>query len=651
MALPSLQADIIDGIFTRKNYIRGQLDKNVSGWATYKDAAATFPADGTGGSPTVTWTLTTSSPLRDTASFLFTQPASNTQGEGVSYAFSIDRSDRYQVLRIDGEYEVKSGTFSYGDGTVTSPSDIRIFIYDITNSVLIEPTNTLLDGSGKFTTEFQASDSQSYRLILHKATTAATAFTVAFDSISVGPREVARGPIITDWAAFTMSVVGTTTNPTKASSVVHDEAWWRRIGDTMEIKWSYRHTNSAGANSGSGVYLMQVPFGLSADNSKITDTDTNQGIECMGSCSVYVGGTNYYGVAKWRDTGAGKKGIMFEMITEGTAAQTELDNVIGFAASADVRYTFQAFVPILGWGSNTQISSDAGTREHSSIVQKATAQSVANNTVTKITFPVVNKDLTGLWDSVNNRFVVKEIGRYLIGLVFTYDGISTTGTRYQYLYKNGTQFKVLNRLTAPTANTQHGAMMIEVDAVPGDYFEIFYFQNSGGSGNWGNTTANEEALFTISKVASPQTIGMADRIASRYSTNAGQSIPNNTLTIVNFEDVDYDDTNAVTVGASWNWEASRAGLAEVMARVTFLNSAFSAGTSFEIQIFKNGVSVSGEVKEVEASSASLYVTMAVSDKIKVVAGDLIDIRIFHNEGASRSLYTGAINSNCSIELR
>lgn len=49
--------------------------KDTTGWATYADAAGTAPVDGTGGSPTVTWTRTTSSPLSETASFLFTKDA------------------------------------------------------------------------------------------------------------------------------------------------------------------------------------------------------------------------------------------------------------------------------------------------------------------------------------------------------------------------------------------------------------------------------------------------------------------------------------------------------------------------------------------------------------------------------------------------
>jgi hypothetical protein len=64
------------------NYISPNDDAEggTTGWATYADAAATSPVDGTGGSPNVTWTQSTANVLRGSNSFRLTKDAANRQG-------------------------------------------------------------------------------------------------------------------------------------------------------------------------------------------------------------------------------------------------------------------------------------------------------------------------------------------------------------------------------------------------------------------------------------------------------------------------------------------------------------------------------------------------------------------------------------------
>ncbi|MEZ0208746.1 MAG: hypothetical protein ACAH17_01035, partial [Candidatus Paceibacterota bacterium] len=190
------------------NYIKnGHAEVNTTGWATYADAAASRPVDGTGGSPTVTWTRSTSSPLRGQASFLLTKDAANRQGEGASYAFTIDSADQAKVLNISFDWAVASGTYS--GGSSSTDSDLIVYIYDVTNSRLIEPAPIKLDGAVvgtnyKYVSSFQSSsNSTSYRLIVHCATTSASAYTVKFDNVAVGPSVVTTGAFISDWQSFT----------------------------------------------------------------------------------------------------------------------------------------------------------------------------------------------------------------------------------------------------------------------------------------------------------------------------------------------------------------------------------------------------------------------------------------------------------------
>ncbi len=207
------------------NYIaNGGAEVNTTGWATYADAAASSPVDGTGGSPSSTFTRSTTTPLRGQGSFLWTKSAANRQGEGFSYDFSIDTSDKAKVIQISFDYLVSSGTYA--------DSDMTIWIYDVTNAALIQPAGYTIQNAAvsmrQLATFQSASNSTSYRLIVHTSSTSASAYTLQFDNFSVGPQIVTNGAAVSDWVSFTPT--GSWTTNTTYTGL------WRRIGDSMEIQ-------------------------------------------------------------------------------------------------------------------------------------------------------------------------------------------------------------------------------------------------------------------------------------------------------------------------------------------------------------------------------------------------------------------------------
>ena len=136
------------------NYIgNGTFEFTATGYAAYSNTAQATPVTGSGGSPTVTIARSTSSPLFDTASGLFTHGASNQQWQGFSYDFTIDSavSTSATPCTISGFYNVASGTYASGD--------LTIWIYDITNAQVIQPTgSSILNviGAFPFTASFPA---------------------------------------------------------------------------------------------------------------------------------------------------------------------------------------------------------------------------------------------------------------------------------------------------------------------------------------------------------------------------------------------------------------------------------------------------------------------------------------------------------------
>lgn len=215
-------------------------ETDTAGWSTYADAAGTTPVDGTGGSPNVTWTRSTSSPLRGTASFLFTKDAANRQGQGVSYAFTIDSADVSKTLQISFDF----------DGSLTgyAAGDLTAYIYDVTNSVLITPAAvSLAQAKYQFQTTFVASTSTSYRLILHVASTSTTAYTAKFDNIVVGPQILTLGTTVGPRFSWSPTVSGFTSATT--------EMFYQQVGTNILIQ---------GKISGSSASATELYFTLPA---------------------------------------------------------------------------------------------------------------------------------------------------------------------------------------------------------------------------------------------------------------------------------------------------------------------------------------------------------------------------------------------------
>ena len=195
------------------NYISNPgAEGSVLGWATYADAAAAVPVDGTGGAPSSTYTRTVVSPLRGEASFELSKSAADRQGEGASFDFAIDDADQSSSITIQFDY---AATANFVAGV---SSDVQVYIYDIDGAAIIVPTDVvLLTATGTFATTFAATAATNYRLILHIATTNALAWDLKVDGVTVKPEDLVSAPV--------RSVVRTAViNDTSGAAVIDDEA-------------------------------------------------------------------------------------------------------------------------------------------------------------------------------------------------------------------------------------------------------------------------------------------------------------------------------------------------------------------------------------------------------------------------------------------
>ncbi len=240
----------------------GESLPSVANWNRYADAAGTVPVDGTGGSPNITFALNSTTPLFGLHDFILTKDTANRQGEGVSTDFIIDRAAVGSALSLDFYYKVSA---NFAD------NDLGVYVYDVTNGILISPTTVNLIAAGgsivRSSLSFNPTTSLSYRLIFHIQSTNALAWTFEVDNIQVGPKTGITTPAITQFTNSYVPTIGATTTPPTKGTTSIDIAKWRRVGGNAEFYYNY--LQSVAGSAGSGTYLFTLPPNMSVDISQL----------------------------------------------------------------------------------------------------------------------------------------------------------------------------------------------------------------------------------------------------------------------------------------------------------------------------------------------------------------------------------------------
>lgn len=280
----------------------------------------------------------TSSPLRQTYSYLITEAGSSSGAFIESPLFSLDAvdlgkpvtvsfdcadnavSDDYQVYicRYDNNDVLKERIPIAGTASATSPYSARI------------PT-----GTTKFQGFFIAGSTSTDQYALRIVSNSNSAASIKIDSLYVGPEKVVQGAGISDWVIFTPTINNDGSNSTRTNA-----ARWRRVGDSMELQL-YLPWTGAGA---AATLSMVLPNSLTADSSKFSTANST------------------VGVTDWFDNGVGIKTGGTHLAST-TTISFSLDGGTAdmqgsvFASGDVLRAT--AIVPIVGWSSNVTMADRA----------------------------------------------------------------------------------------------------------------------------------------------------------------------------------------------------------------------------------------------------------------------------------------------------
>lgn len=610
------------------NYVtNGDAETDTTGWATYADAAGIAPVDGTGGSPTETWTRSTSSPLRGVGSFILTKDAANRQGQGASYNFTIASADQANPCSITFEYS-PSANFVAGTSS-GSLSDVVVYIYDVTNSVLIQPAPYILaGGSGsnhRFSATFQpASNSTSYRLIFHTAGTNASAWTLKIDDVAVAPQILLYGSPVSDPVIYTMTIGGSTSAPTKSSSPTVDVANWFRIGRYMQITYNFVASGTSGSAAGSGTYLFPLPSGYSIDTA-YQNVGTGQNNSAVGPAMVGTSTTNNWGVVK-----AYSATQLVIEVGNDTTGKSQVSSTYLPINSTSAQYSFTALVPILGWGSNVVMSQDASTRVVGLRASLTTSTTGIASGV--IIFNNVISDTHSAFNSATGVYTVPVSGYYRIAASTLVSNIASSTNGTLQILVNGSAVKETYNPVLPATSTSQSGNISDT-----------YFLNAGstisiqcnGDASFDLDNNGTRTTLAIDRVAGPATIAASETVACSYGQSSAQVINTGANAIVDFSTKSYDTHGAVTTGASWKFTAPISGTYSV--RTSLVTSSYtSTSGAITVNLYKNG-SGSGRVLDFysrQSADVSSRARVGGGADIQLNAGDTLSISVDNQSGAN-----------------
>lgn len=134
-------------------------------------------------------------------------------------------------------------------------------------------------------------------------------------------------------------------------------------------------------------------------------------------------------------------------------------------------------------------------------------------------------------------------------------------------------------------------------------------------------------------------------VSARYTSTSGQSISNNSLTIIDFATKTEDLPGAakVTTGSSWHFTCDDPGIYLVMAGVII---GATSANSAQIYVYKGGAIYSRLDRQFV--NATDTINISGFDTVRLAVGDTIDFRVLQVAGSSQVLSSTAGDCHCAI---
>lgn len=624
------------------NYVKyAEFEQNVTtGWSlgttgTLTNAIPTgTPSFGSGASGNLSIATSNVSPIRDNFSLRYVSSAATTAGNMLATeALTIDAADQAKILTFRFYYSVVSGATT-ANFSGTSSNSFGVAIWDVTNSAWIGVAGnfsmTQNSGVGIASGTFQTnSNTSQIRLVIYNANATSGAITLAFDDFFVGPQTAPIGPVVTDFQSYTATTSGFNIGTTGTATTR-----WRRVGDSIHVIG--RYVAGGTGISVSGDLRVFLPTGLSFDTSKISLFST------VGAFELHNAGAYRYGGATLAvDTTQVAFSIRQNAATLGNFAGTVTPEVGWFNAGND-EFSFEFMAPITGWSSQVQLSNDTDTRVVAAyLIRNSLAPQVAN---TPYNFGAAAVDTHGAWNG-STTYTIPVSGWYRISAQLQFNITATAGQFFNLaIATNGVSGDYQTKRANGTAMVSDSFMLMPVVRFYSAGQQITIV-NTGT--NYSSVTASGDPSFvSIERLSGPSVVAASETVACRYRTS-GNTFANATEATVIYgtkEDDSHNFYNPTTGFAT----IPVSGRYSISALVQFVGLS-SQSTIFYIAIRKGGSSGSNiKLTRTDITCGTNYSISVHAGEVQLVAGDIIDIRAYQGNLASRNLSSTSIDNTLEI---
>lgn len=590
---------------------------NATAWAGGATSVTTFATSAT-------------SPLSGANSLNVASSGAWTAGQGFKSAdFTIDPSDAARVHTVKFNYRVNSG-LSNMNFSGTSANTFGIYILNVTDSVWIQPAGVYSmnqgSGIGSAQATFQtASSATQYAVFIFCVNATAGAVNMTFDDFSLGPQTTATG--VPAFDAKDCTATGTwAVNTTYTCKVA------RRADRAF---FELRAATSAAPTATALVFTL--PTGMVIDTTKMVESAA--GATILNSDGV----ANDSGTNVWRASAFYESSTTIRAGYANTAADqmTSVTNALPFSFGAGDSIVVRFDVPIVGWSSNVQMSSDTDTR----VVAARLAGWVSGgltSTATAIAFASTPTDTHSAVSS-NTTVTIPVSGYYDV----------EAQAQMAANVSNASAFTIdVYNVTAGAQvvyNTIQMQASVGTTQTPKASLKAVYF-NAGtqlqARTAFSSTTSNSinngiATYFTVVRTSGPATIAGSESVNASYMSNAGTAI-GTSATIVPFNVKEWDSHSAWNVANANAYTAPVSGKYQISLVLT--NNGVTLGTSqgFYADVFKNGVFYK-TIGWASGSGGGNNHRAIGSVDIELKAGEYFDIRATSSV-ATTLITTGSYNS-------
>lgn len=617
-----------------KNYITYNNFENnaITGW---NEISATYSSNTPSGTPTISasaaanlaLSVTSTNPLAGTYSL---QAALTAPAVGVGFcsdSLTIDREDRAKVMQGSFYYEVASGT---GNFSGTSSNTFSIWILDGA-STWIQPAGVYSmnqsSGQGFCSFTFQTnSDTSTLRVVVF-INAAATTVSVNFDDFYLGPQKVVYGAPVTDWQSYTPTVTNGGTTSTNTGK-------WRRVGDSIEIQTLQIFS---GAGSAANL-LIAPPTGITFDTTK-----TN--------------GLNNVGAGSWFDASANQEQTGTSVAVSSTNIGVFIDDnggtiVQGNQIASGDYIRLQIMLPIVGWSSTVQMSSDTDTRVVSARIGTSGAPTgtVASTfgSSTTIQFNSVTHDTHSAYVAATG-YTVPVPGYYRVYAQqrITHASISVAQEVSLGVYKSGSLVQVNTLICSSTSVLNYYASVTDERFYnAGDIITIRAISGGTTPVTGSDSTGN---CLVIERLSGPSAIAASEFVGVRVTSTDTTALATSSTATVVWNGETYDTHGAF---ASNTFTAPISGKYRVSGSIQFGAATYNSGSQAYICIRKNG-SLWSYPNTFQwlgtATSASFNSGFTFSDVVTMNAGNTLDTQLTNTSGSNKAMSGSAVENFMVIE--